>query len=363
LHQIIYERFFRIYRQSFRAILKKIEGQFMVEVSQLSTAKALGERKIIKLILDSLDPMPNMLLPFGDDASALNIGNNNVAIINVDMLVAKTDVPKNMTIWQASRKAVIMNLSDLAAKGAKPLVLLASIGVPPSLTENEIKQIGEGLNAGAREYDTYVLGGDTNEASDLIISCTALGICKRNELIKRTGTIPGDYLAVTGSFGKTAAGLKIMKENISAQKSRQILVESVLMPKARVKEGIALAKSHSATASIDSSDGLAWSLYELSKANNLGFHIERIPVTPETEDFAELHNLEPLELALYGGEEYELIVTVNPEVWENAKNAVESVGGNLIKIGYATKKQKIVVASNGTVISVNALGWEHFKTK
>jgi thiamine-monophosphate kinase len=329
----------------------------------LSSAKDLGERRIIKLILDTLDPMPNMLLPFGDDASALEIGNNKIVVINVDMLVGKTDIPKGMTVWQAARKAIIMNLSDLAAKGAKPLVLLASIGVPPSLPEADIKQIGKGLNAGAREYDTYVLGGDTNEAPDLIISCAAIGICNRHDLVKRTGAKAGDYLAVTGSFGKTTAGLKILMNSLSGTDSRQVLLDSVLMPKARVKEGIALAQSHSVTASIDSSDGLAWSLYELSKVNNVGFHIGSLSVAPEAEQFAELHNLDPSELALYGGEEYELIVTVNPFLWEKAKDAVESVGGTLVKIGYAIKEQKIVVEHNGTEVSVDARGWEHFKTE
>jgi thiamine monophosphate kinase len=83
---------------------------------------------------------------------------------------------------KGSHKAVIMNLGDFAAKGAKPLVLLASIRVSPSLTETEIKQMRKGLNAGAREYNTYMLGGDTNEAPDLIIRCTALRICNRHDL-------------------------------------------------------------------------------------------------------------------------------------------------------------------------------------
>ena len=170
----------------------------------MSSAKELGERKIIELILNCLDRMPNMPIPFGDDASAVELGTNELAVINMDMLVRKTDVPQTMNLWQAARKAVIMNISDLAAKGAKPLVLLASIGVPPDLTKTDIQQIGKGLNAGAREYGAYILGGDTNEASDLIISCMALGVCKRANLIKRNGAEPGDILAATGSFGKTA---------------------------------------------------------------------------------------------------------------------------------------------------------------
>ena len=200
----------------------------------MSSAKELGERKIIELILECLDQMPNMPLPFGDDASAVNLGQDKLAVINMDMLVRKTDVPKAMSLWQAARKAVIMNISDLAAKGAQPIALLASIGVPPDLIKAEIQQIGKGLNAGAREYNTYILGGDTNEAPDLIISCTALGVCNKHHLIKRRGAKPGDYVAVTGSFGKTAAGLKILMNNLSAPEMRRELVDSVLMPNARV---------------------------------------------------------------------------------------------------------------------------------
>jgi len=329
----------------------------------LILAKELGERKIIKIILDCLDQMPNMSLPFGDDASAIDLGNNKVAVVNMDMLVRKTDVPKAMSLWQAARKAVIMNISDLAAKGAKPIALLASIGVPPNLTETDIQQIGKGLNAGAREYNTYILGGDTNEAADLIISCTAFGVCNRSHLIKRSGAKSGDYVAVTGSFGKTACGLKILIKGISAPEVQDVLVDSVLMPNARVKEGIALAKSQGATASIDSSDGLAWSLNELSRASNVGFCIDYLPIASEVETFADIHGFDSVELTLYGGEEYELLVTIKPSRWQDAKKAVESVAGNLTKIGVVTKEKQCLLKTGEKTVSIEARGWEHFKTK
>ena len=328
----------------------------------MGSAKELGERKIIELILKCLDQMPNMPLPFGDDASAVDLGTDKLAVINMDMLVGKTDVPRTMSLWQAARKAVIMNISDLAAKGAQPLALLASIGVPPNLTETDIPQIGKGLNAGAREYNAYILGGDTNEASDLVISCMALGVCRKNQLIKRSGAKPGDYVAVTGSFGKAAAGLKILMEDLSAVEDGGVLVDSVLMPKARVKEGIVLAQSQLATASIDSSDGLAWSLHELSRASNVGFSLDKIPVAPEAERFAEIHGFDPVELALYGGEEYELLVTIKPGLWREAKKAVENVGGSLNKLGKVTAEKQLVLKTGGKLVSVEARGWEHFKT-
>jgi thiamine-monophosphate kinase len=329
----------------------------------LSSAKELGERKIIELILNCLDQMPNMPIPFGDDASAVELGADKLAVINMDMLVRKTDVPRTMSLWQAARKAVIMNISDLAAKGAKPLGLLASIGVPPELTKTDIQQIGTGLNAGAREYGAYILGGDTNEASELIISCMALGVCNKHQLIKRSGAKPGDYVAVTGAFGKTASGLKILMDGLSAPDIRDVLVDSVLMPTARVKEGVALSQSKATTASIDSSDGLAWSLHELSRASNVGFRLDNIPVAVEVERFAELHVFDSLELALYGGEEYELLVTVKPRLWHETKKAVGSVGGVLTKIGVVTKEKQIQLKTDEKTVSIEARGWEHFKTE
>jgi len=315
----------------------------------LTSAKELGERKIIELILNCLDQMPNMPIPFGDDASAVDLGTDKLAVINMDMLVRKTDVPKAMSLWQAARKAVIMNISDLAAKGAQPLALLASIGVPPDLTKTDILQIGNGLNAGAREYNAYIVGGDTNEASDLIISCMALGVCHKHRL--------------TGSFGKTASGLKILVDGLSAPEMGRALVDSVLMPKARVKEGGVLARSQAATASIDISDGLAWSLHELSRASNVGFNIDNLPIAPEVERFADIHGFDSVELALYGGEEYELLVTIKPELWQKAAKVVETVGGSLTKIGVVTTEKHLLLKTDEKTVSIEARGWEHFKTE
>jgi len=328
----------------------------------LSLVEELGERKIIDLILECLDPMPNMPVPFGDDVSAIDIGHGKLAVIKTDMLVGKTDVPQGMSFWQAARKAAVMNISDLAAKGVQPLALLAAIGVPRGLSRKNVQQIGKGLNAGTREYNAYVLGGDTSEASDLVISCAVLGICQKRHLIRRSGAKPGDYVTVTGFFGKTASGLKILMENLSAPPEiREELVNSVLMPHARLREGLALAQTQAATASIDSSDGLAWSLHEISRASNVGFVLDNLPIAQEAEKFAKIHDFDPVELSLYGGEEYELLVTIHPNLWQDAKKAVETVGGSLIKIGRVTKEKTLLLKTLGKTVSIEARGWEHFK--
>ncbi len=224
--------------------------------------------------------------------------------------------------------------------------------------EEDIKQIGKGLNAGAREYDAYVLGGDTNEASDLIISCVAFGVGEKKRLMLRSGAKPGDIVAVTGAFGKPAAGLKILLQHLSApSKFKRTLVDAVLLPHARLKEGLALAQTDAITASIDSSDGLAWSLHEISKLSHIGFLIDNLSVADEVRRFAEKHGLDHVGLCLYGGEEYELVVTVKPKLWEKAKNAA-----SLIRIGSVTKEKTLLLEKEGKSIPIEARGWEHFKT-
>jgi thiamine-monophosphate kinase len=324
----------------------------------METVVNLGERKIIELILKQLKPMPNMPVPFGDDVSAVDIGRGELAVLKTDMLVGKTDVPPQMTLWQAARKAVIMNISDLAAKGVKTTALLTSLGVPRSFQKRDIEQIADGLNQGAREYDAYVLGGDTSESSDLIISCAAFGIGDKKHLILRSGAKPNDLVAVTGLFGKTAAGLRILLQNLKAPTAlKRILVESVLSPHARLREGLALAAIGALTSSIDSSDGLAWSLHEISRASNVGFLIDRLPIAGEAEQIAKLHGLDPVELCLYGGEEYELVVTVKQEKWQKACKQVP-----LIRIGRVTKEKSVVLKRRKNTLPIEARGWEHFKT-
>ena len=322
----------------------------------------LGERKVIDIIIKCLDTMPNMPVPFGDDVSAINLDANKLAVVMTDMLVGRTDVPPGMSLRQAARKAIVMNISDFAAKGVKPLAVLASVGLEKSFTDEDVEQIGLGLNEGVREYGTYVIGGDTNEASDLVISCSLLGVCDRKGLVKRGGAMPDDILAVTGNFGKTSSGLKILLEGLpTPNRIRKVLTEAIFMPKARLKEGLALAQTGALTASIDSSDGLAWSLYELSDASNVGFCIDTVPVAPEAVEFAEIHNLDPLDLALYGGEEYELVVTVKPGLWRKANSAMGNLDTALTRIGVATEEKRIVQEVNGETKLIERKGWEHFR--
>ena len=328
----------------------------------MSNSSELGERKIIELIWKQLEKMPKMPVAFGDDVSGCDLKDGRLAILKTDMLVDKTDVPPSMSLWQAARKSVVMNISDFAAKGVKPIAMLVSLGLPINLTIRDIEEIGKGLNAGAREYDAYIIGGDTGEASDLVISLSLFGIAEKNTLMLRSGAKPGDLVAVTGPFGKTAACLKILLDGFKAPgEIRKILAESVLMPHARLKEGLALSQTKAVTAAIDSSDGLAWSLHEVARASNVGFLIKKLPTAEEVEKFAGINKFDLLELTLYAGEEYELALTIKPKLWRKAEKAVEEVGGELLPIGTVTVERQVLLEIDGKRQVIEARGWEHFK--
>lgn len=328
--------------------------------------KSLGEHEIIKLIHKRLDHPPSMPVPFGDDVSAFPMGNGEVAVLKTDMLVAKTDVPKQMSLYQAARKAVVMNVSDFASKGVQPSAVMVGLGLPKTCaTQKAVLEIANGLNAGAREYDAYIIGGDTAETDDLIISISLYGKAKQSNLMLRSGAKPGDILAVTGMFGKSAAGLRLLLDagcKASAD-IRSALEDAVFRPNARLAEGLALAKAGCVTTSMDSSDGLAWSLHELMRLSNVGFTLDRIPIASEALKFSEQNGLDASALALYGGEEYELVLTVDPQKWAAAKAAVENVGGTLLPIGKATLEKKVTLKTAEKTQVIEPKGYEHFKTQ
>lgn len=323
----------------------------------------IGERDLITLIMKQLTPMPGMPIPFWDDASALSIGDGRAIVINTDMLVWKTDIPKGMTPYQAARKAVIMNISDLAAKGVQPIAFLPSLAIPNDYPVKDVEELAKGFEAGAREYNAYVVGGDTNEACDIIISGTALGIIEENKIMKRDGGArPGDLLATTGLFGLTAAGFKILLEDYQAsEEDREDILNSIYKPYARVKEGLALAETDAITSCMDSSDGLSVSLYDLKKSIKHGFHVTRLPVHPAASRFAEKHGLNSSDLALDGGEEYELVFTFSPENQGKIRDALECVGCELLVIGEVVEDDEVIMVIDGVKSVIRSGGWDHFK--
>jgi thiamine-monophosphate kinase len=301
-----------------------------------------------------------MPIPFGDDVSGVDIGGGRLAILKCDMLVGRTDVPKGMSLRQAARKAVVMNVSDLASKGVQPRAVMVSLGLPRSTTTRDVEEIAKGLDEGAREYSAYVIGGDTNECDDLVVACYLFGTARRDRIVLRSEARPGDVVAVTGEFGKTLAGLKALSSEAEIpQPLKETLLTSVYEPKARLSEGLALARTRAVTASMDSSDGLAWSLHEIARASSVGMELDDLPVSKAAVAYANLSGLDPVDLALYGGEEFELVLSLKKNGARRALNAVKS----LRVIGRVTRDAGTVTLSHEAKRTVvKPVGWEHLRS-
>lgn len=316
----------------------------------------VGEKKLVEYILSRIGVPEELVLGTGDDAVAFNFHGTLVA--TADMLVASTDIPPGMSMRQAGRKAITMNVSDLASKGATPRFFLISLGMPTDMTLEDFRQLWEGLEEASEFYGGRIVGGDMNACRDIVVDCIALG--QGDRLVSRKGAKPGDILAVTGRFGRSAAGLKVLLERMD-DPLKPRLSQAALEPRARAHEGLALARSGAATACIDSSDGLAISLHELSALSHVGFHVSSPPVDELARDFAHRNHLSLTDLVFHGGEEYELVATVNPGEWDVARRSVSLAGGELIPIGKATEPQGGIEASwEGRLVPLPPRGWRHF---
>jgi len=328
-------------------------------------ASGLGERGIIDLIwsilgTDHLNNPANLILPPPDDASALKMKDGTYLVLKTDMFVKRTDAPKGMKHSQMGFKALAMNVSDLAAKGAKPIAFMFSLGIPKNYDAGKLRSLICGLKEASIEYSAPILGGDVGEAKDLIVSGFLAGYTK--SLVKRSGASPGDIIAVTGSFGDTASAFKILLEGKEAPPElKRSICNSVYNPKAKLALGLAMAESDAASSSMDSSDGLAFTLNGIAKASRVCLKIDRLPISKNAVDFGKLHRIDPKDLALFGGEEYEIVYTIKKEMWDSALSAAQAAKGQLIEIGKVARGGGVYLKGESGETPIPEKGWEHLK--
>ncbi len=320
--------------------------------------KGLTEREIIDFFKRRFDSGPPLPLGFDEDVAALPISDRRLVVIKTDMLVGSTDIPPGMTLNQAARKAVVATVSDFAAKGVQPKALLVSLGLIPPVTRETVREIARGLSKGALEYGCRIIGGDTGQSDDLVIDCIGIGFGERGAILPRDGARPGDIVAVTGPFGKTNAGLRILLSKKLRARRFSGLVSSILHPVARLRAGLELARTGAVSSSIDSSDGLAWSLHEIARLSHVKIVLDNIPVAADVEVFAREHHLSREDLALFGGEEYELVMTIKRASFASVRSRVPS----LLEVGSVERGRGEVVAKlGGRIRSIEPRGYEHFR--
>ncbi|MEM3624912.1 MAG: thiamine-phosphate kinase [Nitrososphaerales archaeon] len=320
----------------------------------------IDEFEIIRIIVDVIGQPKPRFSRIGDDLAYLPKKRGKV-MIKSDMLVEKTDIPRGMSLKQASRKSIVMCVSDFSAKGVMPSAALISLGIPRGIKESDIREIALGLKEAKEEFGIEILGGDTNEADCIIIDCFMVGFS--DKIVERKGAKPGDIVVTSGFFGYSSSGLKIMLNGLNAdQEFKERAIQSVLMPNPRLRLGLALAKNNLISSSIDSSDGLAISLHEIAMNSKVGIEINHLPTTDEVKKFAEMNNLELNNLVLYGGEEYEIVATIPKNKFNKAQRLAKRIGENIIPIGKVTKNfPKVNLSLNGKIIEIERKGWIHLK--
>lgn len=321
----------------------------------------LDEHDIIELITKRFGRLPDGYLPIADDVALIPPGRTGESVVlKCDMLVAKTDVPPGMSWKMASRKAVAMCVSDFAAKGVPPTAFMVSVGLPRGTPRANVVALSSGLLQASREWGVKLVGGDTSEAADLIIDCMMVGFAK--QIVRRDGASPGEYVVTTGTFGETSAGLRILIDGAKAEPEfKKRAVSSALMPKPRLAVGLALSRCLSS--SIDSSDGLAISLHAISEMSGVGIRLSELPYAKGLQGFASRNSYSAEALALYGGEEYEIVGTVAKGRILEAKDKARSAGCELRVIGETVSAEELEGVAFPDGRRVRRDGWVHFRSK
>ncbi len=294
----------------------------------------------------------------GDDVAVVPARAKKV-VLKVDMLVESTDVPPGMDYRQAARKAVAMCVSDFAAKGVRPDSFMASLGLSRTTTQRQVDQLGRGFRDAQREWGVLMVGGDTNEAEQLVIDCVMVGFAKK--IVGRRGARPGDALVVTGPFGYPPAGLRIMIDGARAERRfRKTATGSVTKPTPDLEVGIALGDY--LTSAMDSSDGLARSIHTLAEESGVGFELDKMPVGEGVAVFAKDNGLSLQDLVMAGGEEYVIVGTVSPRKLASAREAAKSAGGQITAIGKATQeKGRVFLRTGQSRRRILDEGWTHLR--
>lgn len=330
----------------------------------------LGETGLIELLTrDFNSGHAGVIKGIGDDAAVLKVSNEEWLLLTTDMLVEDVHFSLSyVSPAQVGIKAMVASVSDIAAMGGQPAHAVVSLGVPLRLSVEVLEGIYTGLRQAAGEYRVNIVGGDTVKSPErLIINVTLLGSVEAGRAVYRSGARPGDLIFVTGGLGNSAAGLYLCQNpeiNISLE-AAAFLKSAQLEPRARVKIGRLLSKTGKISSMDDISDGLASELHEICRASGVGCRIRTaaVPVDRRMKEAADTIGNEPIDWALYGGEDFELIFTVPPDSAVLIKRDLEENGEKCYLIGEIVPAAEGVKMElpQGYFVPLEAKGYDHFK--
>ncbi len=333
----------------------------------------LGEFGLIELLAGMVDGAPDnktaagqqLILGIGDDAAAWQ-GDGLIQLATVDSLIQDVHFTLETTPWEdLGWRALAANLSDIAAMGGIPKYALISLGLPGDTEAEDIMALYRGMLELARRFGVVLVGGDVSRAPLLVINITIFGSglsADKGQLLTRSAARPGDKVAVTGYLGGSAAGLELLKNRLQFDAEvTASLKQAFLRPEPRVVEGQTLVKN-GVRAAIDISDGLVADLGHICQMSRVGARVEtdRVPVRPSV---AASFGDRALEMALAGGEDYELLFTARARMVSEVKKKITCPVTVIGEITADNEGKVVLLDSAGQPFRLASGGWEHFKAK
>lgn len=342
---------------------------------KLTPVAELGEFGLIKHLTQNFTAKnAETELAIGDDAAIISTAEKTV--ISTDLLAEGVHFNLGyVPLKHLGYKAVVVNLSDIAAMNARPTQILVSVAASNRFPVEALEEIYEGISLACKFYGVDLIGGDTSSSnSGLVLSVTAIGTAKEEDLARRSGAQPNDLLVVTGDLGGAYLGLQILEREHAIYLSNpniqpemegfDYILQRQLKPEARTDVKKILAELEvKPTSMIDISDGLASEVLHLSDHSNVGFHVyeDKLPMDPLTVSTAEDFNLNPSMAALNGGEDYELLFTVKPADYDKIKNHPDfTVIGHAVDL---SQGNFLVASGSNQLVQLNAQGWDAYLKK
>jgi thiamine-monophosphate kinase len=327
--------------------------------------REIGEFGLINQIRRWMTPSdPALLQGIGDDVAVIEM-RGKVLLVTTDILIEGIHFDRAwIDPYRLGKKALMVNLSDIAAMGGVPKYFLISLGLPKNLSLSFISLFYRGLKEGTKRFQVDLIGGDTSLSQKIVINICLLGEGKRGELLFRRGVKVGNDLFVSGTLGNAALGLKILQKEGFMGRPKG-LIEKHLSPSPRIELGQALARHRLATAMIDVSDGLLIDTTHLLEESGVGARIweDRIPLSRSYRKWIHSYSKDFYQVALTGGEDYELLFTASPEKKKKISTLALSSKIPITWIGEILPQKEgfHIIRRDGKEYSPGRLGFEHFR--
>ena len=328
-----------------------------------------SEGRLIELIrkrFASLAAMPlvkdGLRVGIGDDCAVLRPAPGFEWVVTTDAFLENIHFLRKIHEPDAvGYKALARATSDIAAMGGHPRYFFLTLGLPEACSGNWFDQFTRGMARAAREFGLVLAGGDTTKYPEVIITLTVVGEARRGRAILRSGAKPGDLLCVSGRLGEAELGLRLILRQARNQKRWPQLVKKHFHPQPRLAVGEWLASHRLVTSMIDTSDGLSTDLSHICNASGVGARVisEKIPAARVPPELRGL-KVEPLDLALNGGEDYELLFSVPKRFVRRLPSKIEYVPVTVI--GEITREKKVLlVEADGRTKPLRPRGWDPFR--